>query len=60
MSPEANEETKKLFDASFHNVIDPMEAVEKIMELLHNAREKLGINKKAERKLYDMKDRRAH
>jgi len=55
-----NEETKKLFDASFHTVADPLEAVEKIMELLHNTREKLGINKKAERKLYDMKDRRAH
>ena len=55
-----NEETKKLFDASFHNVTDPLEAVDKIMELLHNKREKLGINKKAERKLFDMKDRRAH
>ena len=55
-----NEETNKMFDASFHNVSDPLEAVDKIMELLHNKREKLGINKKAERKLFDMKDRRAH
>jgi carbon-monoxide dehydrogenase catalytic subunit len=55
-----NEETNKMFDASFHNVADPLEAVDKIMELLHNKREKLGINKKAERKLFDMKDRRAH
>ena len=29
------------------------------MELLTQKRTKLGINKKAERKLYDMKDRRA-
>ncbi len=55
-----NEETKKMFDASFHNVTDPHEAVDMIMEILHNKREKLGINKKAERKLFDMKDRRAH
>jgi carbon-monoxide dehydrogenase catalytic subunit len=53
-----NEETKGMFNASFHNVPDPLEAVDKIMEILHNKREKLGINKKAERKLYDMKDRR--
>jgi carbon-monoxide dehydrogenase catalytic subunit len=53
-----NEETKSMFNASFHNVPDPLEAVDTIMELLHDKREKLGINKKAERKLYDMKDRR--
>jgi hypothetical protein len=28
------------------------------MALLDDAREKLGINRKVERKLYDMKDRR--
>ncbi len=55
-----NEETNKMFDASFHIVTDPLEAVDKIMELLHKKREKLGINKKTERKLFDMKDRRAH
>jgi carbon-monoxide dehydrogenase catalytic subunit len=55
-----NEDTNKMFDASFHIVTDPLEAVDKIMELLHNRREKLGINKKTERKLFDMKDRRAH
>jgi carbon-monoxide dehydrogenase catalytic subunit len=55
-----NEETKKMFGASFHNVSDPLEAVDKIMEILHHKREKLGINKKAERKLFDMKDRRGH
>ncbi len=51
-------EATDLFGAAFHEIPDPMDAVEKIMELLHNARENLGINKKAERKLLDMKDRR--
>ena len=35
------------------------EAAEKVMEIINRKREKLGINRKAERKLYDMKDRRA-
>jgi len=53
-----NEETKDLFGASFHVYDDPVEASVKILEILDQAREKLGINKKMERKLYDMKDRR--
>ncbi len=53
-----HEETKELFGASFHLCEDPYEAVEKIMAILSEAREKLGINKKSERKLLDMKDRR--
>jgi carbon-monoxide dehydrogenase catalytic subunit len=53
-----NEETRDMFNASFHVHPDPHEAVAKIMVLLDSAREKLGINKKAERKLMDMKDRR--
>jgi hydroxylamine reductase (hybrid-cluster protein) len=53
-----NEETRELFGASFHVHPDPLEAVDKIMVLLTAARERLGINKKAERKLMDMKDRR--
>jgi carbon-monoxide dehydrogenase catalytic subunit len=53
-----NEETTELFGGSFHVCPDPDEAFAKIMELLDASREKLGINKKAERKLYDMKDRR--
>ncbi|MEE4310777.1 MAG: anaerobic carbon-monoxide dehydrogenase catalytic subunit [candidate division KSB1 bacterium] len=53
-----NEETKDLFGASFHVYDDPIEASVKILEILDQAREKLGINKKMERKLYDMKDRR--
>ena len=52
------EGAKEDYGASFHVIEDPYEAVEKIMVMLNEAREKLGINKKAERKLYDMKDRR--
>jgi len=54
-----NEETTEMFGGSFHYIPDPMDAVAKIEELLDNARAKLGINKKAERKLMDMKDRRS-
>jgi len=53
-----HKDAKGLFGASFHVCEDPVEAAEKIMALLNERREKLGINKKAERKLYDMKDRR--
>jgi anaerobic carbon-monoxide dehydrogenase catalytic subunit len=52
------EDTKDKFGASFHLCEDPHQAVEVIMGILNDAREKLGINKKAERKLLDMKDRR--
>jgi hypothetical protein len=38
---------------------EPEEAVALILRILDEKREKLGINKKAERKLFDMKDRRA-
>ena len=51
-------EATDLFGAAFHEIPDPLDAVEKIMELLHEARKNLGIDKKAERKLLDMKDRR--
>lgn len=53
-----NEETKALFGGSFHLAENPHEAVTKIMDIVNEAREKLGINKKAERKMFDMKDRR--
>ena len=52
------EETGALFGGAFHTIQDPLEAAEKSMALLTAARDKLGINKKAERKLFDMKDRR--
>ncbi len=54
-----NEETRELFGASFHVCTDPEEAAEKVMEIINRKRERLGINRRAERKLYDMKDRRA-
>ena len=47
------------FGASFHLIEDPMEAADRIVEIINQARDALGINKKAERKLFDMKDRRA-
>lgn len=53
-----NEETNELFGGSFHVCEDPQLALETIMTILDQAREKLGISKKAERKLFDMKDRR--
>ncbi|MBD3384983.1 anaerobic carbon-monoxide dehydrogenase catalytic subunit [candidate division KSB1 bacterium] len=53
-----NEECGELFGGSFHVCADPLAAAEKIFALLDQAREQLGINKKQERKLYDMKDRR--
>jgi anaerobic carbon-monoxide dehydrogenase catalytic subunit len=54
-----NEETRELFGASFHVCTDPEEAAEKVMEIINRKRDRLGINRKAERRLYDMKDRRA-
>ncbi len=53
-----NQESGELFGGSFHVCEDPLAAAEKIFALLDQAREQLGINKKQERKLYDMKDRR--
>ncbi|MFZ5518332.1 MAG: anaerobic carbon-monoxide dehydrogenase catalytic subunit [Candidatus Zhuqueibacterota bacterium] len=53
-----NEEAKEIFGGSFHVCEDPQTAALKILELIHGKRERLGINKKTERKLYDMKDRR--
>jgi carbon-monoxide dehydrogenase catalytic subunit len=54
-----HKEAKGLYGASFHVCGDPAEAVELIMAILTEKREMLGINKKAERKLFDMKDRRS-
>jgi len=55
-----SEEARELFGASFHVEENPVKAAATILELLDRKREKLGINKKSERKLLDMKDRRAH
>ena len=46
------------FGARFYLIEDPYEAADKIVEIIMQKREALGINKKAERKLLDMKDRR--
>ena len=53
-----HEGAKEDFGACFHLIEDPAAAADRIVEMLNEARDKLGINKKAERKLYDMKDRR--
>ena len=53
-----NEEARDLFNASFHVCDDPIRAAALVIELLDGRRERLGINRKAERKLYDMEDRR--
>ena len=53
-----NEETRDLFGASFHVCDTAQEAAARCIALLDARREKLGINRKAERKLLDMKDRR--
>jgi carbon-monoxide dehydrogenase catalytic subunit len=53
-----NQGTRELYGASFHVHPNPADAAQKVLELLNQRREKLGINKKAVRKLMDMKDRR--
>jgi carbon-monoxide dehydrogenase catalytic subunit len=53
-----NEECRDLFGASFHVCEDPYEAGILILDLLDKDRERLGINRKFQRKLFDMKDRR--
>lgn len=52
------EEVTALFGGAFHDIPDPLAAADKTLELIEAARERLGINAKAERKLFDMKDRR--
>jgi carbon-monoxide dehydrogenase catalytic subunit len=44
--------------ARFHYISDPAEAVEAVCAHIEAKRDALGINKKTERKLFDMKDRR--
>lgn len=53
-----NGEAKEKVGASFYVCEDPMKAAELIITILDELRNKLGINQKAERKLFDMKDRR--
>ncbi|MCL2031276.1 MAG: carbon monoxide dehydrogenase, partial [Oscillospiraceae bacterium] len=49
---------KEDFGACFHSCADPLEAAERITDIIRAARAALGIDRKAERKLFDMKDRR--
>jgi len=51
-------DVQELFGASFHVCTTAKRAFEKTMELIEEARRKLGIDKKSERKLFDMSDRR--
>jgi carbon-monoxide dehydrogenase catalytic subunit len=53
-----NEDTQGLFGASFHVFPDPLQAATAIMDIIQEKRRKLGIHRKAERKLLEMKDRR--
>jgi carbon-monoxide dehydrogenase catalytic subunit len=53
-----NEEAREHFGASFHVCEEPGVAVKTIVGLLDERRARLGIDKKAERKIYNMKDRR--
>ncbi len=50
---------REVFGASFHLRGDPLEAADLVMELIEARRDRLGINRAVERKLMDMKDRRA-
>ena len=52
------EGARAAFGASFHVETAPHQAAKKILELLEADRDRLGINRKQERKMYDMKDRR--
>ena len=45
-------------DCAFHEIDDPNVAFESIMKIINEKRDKLGINKKIERKLLSMEDRR--
>jgi carbon-monoxide dehydrogenase catalytic subunit len=51
-------DVQELFGASFHVCTTAKRAFEKTMGLIEEARRKLGIDKKSERKLFDMSDRR--
>jgi len=53
-----NAGTKDDFGGSFHVCNSAAEAAARCLELLDAKREQLGINRKTERKLLDMKDRR--
>lgn len=49
---------EQVVGAKFHYISDVNEAIEAIVQHIERKRDALGINRKVERKLYDMKDRR--
>ncbi len=53
-----NEGAREHYGASFHIQPDPIAGAAKVLDLIDGRRDRLGINKKSERKLVDMKDRR--
>ena len=53
-----SEDVRDIFGASFHVCEDARKAFTAIMGLLDESRRKLGIDKKSQRKLFDMSDRR--
>jgi carbon-monoxide dehydrogenase catalytic subunit len=53
------QELQSIVGAKFHYLPDAGQALETIVAHIEKKRDALGINRKAERKLYDMKDRRA-
>ena len=53
------DELQGVTGAKFHYIADVKQALETICAHIEKKRDALGINRKAERKLYDMKDRRA-
>jgi carbon-monoxide dehydrogenase catalytic subunit len=54
------QEARELFGGAFVTIADPIEASKWVIKTIEEARDKLGINKKTERKLLDMKDRRGN
>ena len=46
------------FGAGFHYQADPLEAARQALDIIGAKRARLGLDRKAERKLFDMKDRR--
>ena len=52
-------ELESVVGARFHYIPDVNQAIETIVAHIEKKRDALGINQKAERKLFDMKDRRA-
>ncbi|TAL38523.1 MAG: anaerobic carbon-monoxide dehydrogenase catalytic subunit [Spirochaetes bacterium] len=49
---------RETYGASFHLHTDPLEAAAAILRIIDERRTRLGINRKQERRLMDMKDRR--